>query len=237
MSRRVDDFKMKTQRGLLHRAGGRCSNPDCRKLTSKPDPTNERSFINLGIASHITGASEGGPRFDPDLSSDQRTDVNNGIWLCNNCAKMVDSSEPTYTVTTLRKWKQDAEQKAARDASSTSQEIETLLSSMEEVSQDILEYTHTRRIHDTTGPFADGEDFGEYSRKIINYSSESRNLFERNYHGKVADIIRRCEAILNPDNQALEESRKTLSFASTNLLGMEMMAKRILELSNELLLR
>ncbi len=38
----------------------------------------------------------------------------NGIWLCQNCAKLVDNDEAKYTVEKLREWKSDAEEAAAR---------------------------------------------------------------------------------------------------------------------------
>jgi len=78
-----DDFTERTKQLLAKRVGFRCSNPNCRAATSGPsdDPL---KVINLGVASHITAASEGGPRFDPNLSADNRCDLSNGIWLCQN---------------------------------------------------------------------------------------------------------------------------------------------------------
>jgi len=78
-----DDFTERTKQLLAKRVGFRCSNPNCRAATSglSDDPL---KVINLGVASHITAASEGGPRFDPNLSADNRCDLSNGIWLCQN---------------------------------------------------------------------------------------------------------------------------------------------------------
>ncbi len=61
------------------------------------------------MAAHITGASPGGPRYDPSLTSEERTHARNGIWLCETCAKLVDSDVARYTPAILRAWKALAE--------------------------------------------------------------------------------------------------------------------------------
>jgi len=106
-----DDFDAKTKEILARRVGYRCSNPDCRKLTSGPqeDPT---KAVSIGMAAHITAASEGGPRYDSSLSPEERRSVDNGLWLCQNCAKLIDSDVQRYTPELLREWKRQAEQRA-----------------------------------------------------------------------------------------------------------------------------
>jgi len=106
-----DDFDARAKEILARRVGYRCSNPDCRKLTSGPqeDPT---KAVSIGVAAHITAASEGGPRYDPSLSSEERGSVDNGLWLCQNCAKLIDSDVQRYTPELLREWKRQAEQRA-----------------------------------------------------------------------------------------------------------------------------
>jgi tetratricopeptide (TPR) repeat protein len=106
-----DDFDARTKETLARRVGYRCSNPGCRQLTSGPqeDPT---KAVNIGVAAHITAASEGGPRYDPGLSAEERRSVDNGIWLCQNCAKLIDSDVRQYTPELLREWKRQAEQRA-----------------------------------------------------------------------------------------------------------------------------
>ena len=106
-----DDFSKPTIETLAKRAGVRCSNPACRKLTSGPHADSARN-VNIGVAAHKTAASPGGPRYDPDLSPKQRQSPNNGIWLCQSCGKLVDSDTGRYTVEVLRQWKQSSEQAA-----------------------------------------------------------------------------------------------------------------------------
>ena len=106
-----DEFDNQTKEVLARRVGYRCSNPNCRKLTSGPqeDPT---KAVNIGVAAHITAASQGGPRYDARLSSEERKSIDNGIWLCQNCAKLVDNDEQRYTADLLLKWKKLSEQAA-----------------------------------------------------------------------------------------------------------------------------
>jgi len=68
--------------------------------------------LNIGVAAHITAASPSGPRYNPDLTSDQRAGLANGIWLCQNCAKLIDSDQARFTVKKLQSWKREAEKYA-----------------------------------------------------------------------------------------------------------------------------
>lgn len=106
-----NDFTAEIKRSLADRVGRLCSNPECRALTTGPqeDPA---GTINLGVAAHITGASKGGPRFDADLTPERRSGIDNGIWLCQNCGKLVDSDLTRFTESLLRAWKLTAEDHA-----------------------------------------------------------------------------------------------------------------------------
>lgn len=70
----------------------------------------EQGFMSLGVAAHIKAASEGGARYDPLQSPEERKSFDNGVWLCQNHAHQVDHDEKEFTVETLHKWKHDAEQ-------------------------------------------------------------------------------------------------------------------------------
>lgn len=98
-----DDFSKETIATLAKRAGMRCSH--CRRLTSGPndDPA---TAVNLGVAAHIAAASEGGPRYDLSMTPAQRASISNGIWLCQTCAKLVDSDVKKYPATLLLRWKE-----------------------------------------------------------------------------------------------------------------------------------
>ena len=106
-----DDFQQKTKELLSKRVGNRCSNPNCRQLTSGPQEDPEKA-LNVGVAAHITAASPDGPRYETVISSEQRRSANNEIWLCQKCAKLVDNDPTRYTSEILANWKTSAERAA-----------------------------------------------------------------------------------------------------------------------------
>jgi hypothetical protein len=106
-----DDFSEPVKRALASRVGNLCSNPECRALTSGPQEDPAKA-LNIGVAAHLTAASAGGPRYDPELLPEERSGPSNGIWLCQNHAKMVDNDPARFTVELLREWKATAEAEA-----------------------------------------------------------------------------------------------------------------------------
>ncbi len=103
-----DEFRVDVRRVLASRVNNRCSNPDCRASTSGPTQDPARA-LNIGVAAHITAAASGGPRFDLTLTPEQRSSAENGIWLCQNCAKLIDNDVQTFTKIILHEWKAKAE--------------------------------------------------------------------------------------------------------------------------------
>ena len=112
-----DEFPTKTKELLARRVGFRCSNPKCRKATSGPDSTGTKA-VSIGVAAHIAAASKGGPRFAAS-TPDERMAATNGIWLCQSCAKLIDSDLAKYTREVLLDWKETAEQLAAAEVQGT----------------------------------------------------------------------------------------------------------------------
>lgn len=109
-----NEFSKATKDLLAQRAGYKCSNPRCPKPTAGP-AVQENKTVNIGKAAHITAAAEGGPRYDASLSPEERSSSSNGIWLCSNCADLVDRDVIAYPESLLKNWKVLAE-KAAKAA-------------------------------------------------------------------------------------------------------------------------
>jgi hypothetical protein len=107
-----DDFNEKVKQTLANRAGNICSNPECKKPTFGPH-TDPSKSINIGVAAHITAASPGGKRYDDSIYPYERESIENGIWLCQSCAKLIDSDEYKYTVNKIKDWKKIAENNAS----------------------------------------------------------------------------------------------------------------------------
>lgn len=103
-----DEFSPSVKQTVANRVNLMCSNPDCRAGTGGPqlDPS---KALNLGVAAHISAASPQGPRFDESMSNEDRKHADNAIWLCQNCAKLVDSDVARFPIRLLRKWKEAAE--------------------------------------------------------------------------------------------------------------------------------
>lgn len=106
-----DNFSNVTKDILAKRVGFKCSNPSCRKATIGPHIIDDK-VINIGVAAHITAASKGGPRFCEEMDSDERKSIKNGIWLCQNCAKLIDTNTEKYSTNELLSWKTKAEKES-----------------------------------------------------------------------------------------------------------------------------
>jgi hypothetical protein len=136
-----DEFTSRTIEKLAKMAGYLCSNPDCQCPTVGATESQD-GFINVGIASHITAASPGGPRYDPSLTPDQRRHPSNGIWLCQIHAKLIDSDTGYFTVERLRQWKKEAEQKSFRKLVAPEHRIVDVASAQSQTSGELESLIH-----------------------------------------------------------------------------------------------
>lgn len=115
-----DEFSEDVKRTLANRVANTCSNPDCRAVTSGPQADSAKS-LNVGVAAHITSASPGGPRFNSSLTPEQRSHADNGVWLCQNCAKLIDNDVQRFAERLLQAWKEVAEDRALHAIGKTAQ--------------------------------------------------------------------------------------------------------------------
>ncbi len=88
---------------LWGRAGGRCSNPDCRADVTK---TLQDKSIHYGEMAHVIANAAAGPRGDGEGGNDT---YENLILLCSNCHTLVDKAPESYSRDTLLAWKKDRE--------------------------------------------------------------------------------------------------------------------------------
>lgn len=105
-----DDFRAPVKSTIAQRAGYRCSNQTCLRPTIGPEGADDSASI--GVAAHITAAAEGGPRYDPTLTHEERTAAENGIWLCQTCSRLVDVDVTSHSSDQLKEWKTLAEMRA-----------------------------------------------------------------------------------------------------------------------------
>jgi len=134
-----DDFTEDVKRTLASRVNNMCSNPDCQSPTSGPQLDSTKA-LNLGVAAHITAASPGGARYNSSLTSEQRSHINNGIYLCQNCAKLVDNDPSQFSEELFRAWKVVAEHHARISIGKTAAHGRTHESESQRLMRKILEW-------------------------------------------------------------------------------------------------
>lgn len=106
-----DDFHPDIKRRLAQRAGYLCS--ICNQITVGPSDESSTAVNLTGVAAHISGASSGrgSRRYDASLTPEYRSSIENGIWLCNTHADLIDGDEKTFTIDYLKLIKKNHEEK------------------------------------------------------------------------------------------------------------------------------
>lgn len=114
MTSHRDNFSLDTKASLAARAAYRCSFPGCRALTIGPSSEAADATSSVGMACHISAASAGpgARRYRPDMSSEDRRSIGNGIWMCYTHGKLIDTDETRFTTPQLEKWREIAELRA-----------------------------------------------------------------------------------------------------------------------------
>ncbi|HWQ87040.1 hypothetical protein [Brevundimonas sp.] len=89
---------------VAKRAAYICSNPSCLAPTSGPSSAEDKAVV-IGEGAHIYGAQPGSARFVEEMSSAQRKDISNAIWLCRNCHRLTDRDPHGYPAELLFQWR------------------------------------------------------------------------------------------------------------------------------------
>jgi AAA domain len=105
-----DNFSPGTIDLLAKRAGYMCAFPGCRRLTVGPSEDRATETTMVGVAAHITAASKRGPRYDPSLSSAERSSERNGVWMCQTHGKLIDDNPSKHSVEEISRWKKQHEE-------------------------------------------------------------------------------------------------------------------------------
>lgn len=96
------NISQNTIKRLYGLSGNVCANPKCRNPLVTEDN-------QIGEIAHICAASPDGPRYDRNMTDDERRSIDNLILLCETCNKLVDSNEKDYPVSLLKEWKNNHE--------------------------------------------------------------------------------------------------------------------------------
>lgn len=105
MSRNIPDKEMKA---LIALSGGVCAFPDCGKRLIEPGNADDPAVF-LGEMAHIVADSRQGPRGDSPMSDEDRDRHTNLLLLCGDHHKTIDSQPQTFSVSVLRRIKEDHE--------------------------------------------------------------------------------------------------------------------------------
>lgn len=105
-----DNFTPATISILKQRAAFICSNPNCKCLTIAPSKSDDEKVEFNGVAAHVCSAAPGGPRYKEEMTPEERSGINNGVFLCANCSVLIDKNNGIdYSENELRKWKVEHE--------------------------------------------------------------------------------------------------------------------------------
>jgi hypothetical protein len=180
------------------------------------------------------------------VTSEQRKSPNNGIWLCGTCATLIDASPDAWTVEGLHRWKQHAEERAARDARATLDEVSELVERIDRAMGVLLGFAAQWEINDPSHqrPYHYGQteehvhvSWEGWTNALSRYSTLRRIAYASEVAPLVAEVMHRCELILGPDNRLLVEARRDQLGADTNYISMRMFVDRLVELRTALKLR
>lgn len=100
------NYTLPTLKRLHILSGNECTHPNCKKKLIAEDGISIISKI-----CHIAAASKEGPRFDVNMTDDERRGFDNLILLCDEHHVMIDNkeNESEYPTPLLKKWKNDHE--------------------------------------------------------------------------------------------------------------------------------
>jgi len=108
MTEKPRQYKPSTIRRLDTLSGNECAAPDCtNKLIARDGQTIVSKIC------HIEAASQNGPRYNPNMTDDERRHFDNLILLCDECHSIIDNkeNESKYSVQLLKEWKRNHEGK------------------------------------------------------------------------------------------------------------------------------
>lgn len=173
-----DDFTPNDKRIMAERVSWKCSFPGCGINTVGPNSDDQTKKINNGIAAHIHAAAPGGPRYNPQMSSDERKHISNGIWMCRAHGNLIDADYTEYSASTLRDWKSQAEKRASDSLKWPTQEAISKDATLIQLGNKIIYFAHWNAVHSQEWSFKLVAPFIGNSNLIKNYALEFSSLPE-----------------------------------------------------------
>jgi hypothetical protein len=202
--------------------------PNCRKTTLRPNSKND-DFLTLGDAAHITAASEGGPRYDPKMTPEQRKDESNGIWLCKECAYIVDHDyEEVYSTQTLINFKRSAEKKNLSESRLRGDDIKDIINDLEEVITKINSFIYKYESNDPSVAYWNkitsprlyvlfDSHCRERDRLKKEYSSEKLLEYNKYVLPCLSNVLFECQIVLGESDEDVNQAFTKFKINSLDL--------------------
>jgi len=133
-----DNFKESEKEILAKRVAYRCSFPGCPAVTIGPGSKSSTHTIKTGVAAHIYAASEGGPRYNPNMTSEERSSIDNAIWMCEYHGAIIDKDYEKYAADTIKQWKSIAEENATKNLQNPFSIIDTLPTTLVSIGSQLI---------------------------------------------------------------------------------------------------
>lgn len=108
-----DNFTKRTRELVAQRVAYRCCFQGCGIATIGPKYGDALNTSSIGVGCHIFAASPNGPRYNANMTPEERKSPDNCIWMCQTHSKLIDADENAYPPALLHQWKNNAEQEAA----------------------------------------------------------------------------------------------------------------------------
>jgi len=124
------DYTTRTRERLCLLSGCRCYNPNCCKNLIAMDIKTISKRI-----SHIEAASEQGPRFNLNMSDNDRRGFDNLVLLCPECHDIIDNIEnlEAYPVELLKEWKANREQEISNQRIRNPTYLKTAINALSDI--------------------------------------------------------------------------------------------------------
>lgn len=108
-----DEFSSEVRKIAAERVAYKCCFKGCKNITIGPKLGSQDESLNVGVACHISAASKNGPRYDKNLTKEERMSLKNCIWMCTQHSIVIDKDEKYYSTEKLKQWKYDKEKEVS----------------------------------------------------------------------------------------------------------------------------
>ncbi|BCL29153.1 hypothetical protein GCM10017557_40120 [Streptomyces aurantiacus] len=189
----------------------------------------------MGEAAHIYAASPRGPRYNASMTPHERKSIQNGVWLCKTCAKIIDAEEAAYPPETLRVWKQHAEAGAVRDSAAAVDQTGLLLADIVAARELLLSFCEAWQRNEPSMSFE--IPFAVRTENSLKYSSDRVNAYHREIEPHIARVLVIARHILGSSHQAIVDLESESTDAHVNYIEMRECARNLQQLHSILELR